>query len=204
MSSIKRHKHRIHPCLAERKAELLKHLLTCNDTSSILIVTSQNPEDIQKLIDDKDIIVTDDASLVDFPELSRDMLISYDLPQKPEDYLARISHATTHALILLDSTEQNSLYPIETLLGRTLMQEVIKGFEIEDTNAKRDERQNERPKRNDKRFDDKRPAKKYSDSNSRNSRDKKPFRDKKSNSSTSKRTTKRVSIKAIKPKSDGE
>ncbi len=195
MSSIKRHKHRIHPCLAERKAELLKHLLTCNDTSSILIVTSQNPEDIQKIVDDKDIIVTDDASLADFPELSRDMLISYDLPQKPEDYLVRISHATTHALILLDSTEQNSLYPIETLLGRTLMQEVIKGFEIEEIKPKRDER----PKR-----DDKRPAKKQSDFKSKNSRERKPFRDKKSNHSTPKKTTKRVSIKAIKPKESSE
>jgi superfamily II DNA/RNA helicase len=189
MSSIKRHKHRIHPCLTERKAELLKHLLTCNDTSSILVVTSQNLEDVQKIVNDKDIIVTDDANLADFPELSRDMLISYDLPQNAEDYLARISHATTHALILLDSTDQNSLYPIETLLGRTLMQEVIKGFEIEDIKPDRD---------------DKRPAKKYNDFNSRNSRDNKPYRDKKPKYSTPKRTTKRVSIKSIKPKSEGE
>ena len=195
MSSIKRHKHRIHPCTSERKAELLKYLLTSNDTSSILVVTSQNPEDIQKLIDDKDIIVTDDIGLADFPELSRDLLISYDLPAKAEDYLTRISHAKTHALILLDSKDQTYLYPIETLLGRTLMQEVIKGFEIEEIKPKRDER----PKRNDKR-----PSKKYNDSNSRNSWDKKPFRDKKPNSSTPKRTSKRVSIKAIKPKENGE
>ncbi len=171
MSSIKRHNHRIHPCTPERKQELLKHLLTCNENASILVVVSGEPQEIQELIDDKNIIVTNDVGLADFPELTRDIVISYDLPDTPEDYTARISHAKTYALILLDPEDQIHLYPIETLLGRTLMQEVIAGFEIEVPKAQREER----PRR-----DDKRPPRKYNDSDSRDSRDKKPYEKKKS------------------------
>ena len=222
MSSIKRHNHRIHPCAPERKQELLKHLLTCNETSSILIVVSGEAKEIQELIDDKNIIVTNDTGLADFPDLIRDLVISYDLPDTSEEYMARISHAATHALILLDPQDQIHLYPIETLLGRTLMQEVISGFEIEVEKPKEKFRRDERPNRNNER-----PPRKYKDSDSRDSRDKKPYEKKKSygekknysdnkerksyddrgkssykssKPTGAKKTGKRVSIKAIKPK----
>ncbi|MEA3522998.1 MAG: DEAD/DEAH box helicase [Campylobacterota bacterium] len=213
MSSIKRHNHRIHPCSPERKQELLKHLLTCNEASSILVVVSGESQELQELIDDKNIIVTNDASLADFPDLMRDLVISYDLPDDAKDYIKRISHASTHALILLDPENQIHLYPIETLLGRTLMQEVISGFEIEAEKPKEKFKRDERPNRNDKR-----PPRKYKDSDSRDSRDKKPYEKKKSygekkpydgkgkgsykssKPTGSKKVGKRVSLKAVKPK----
>lgn len=196
MSSIKRHNHRIHPCAPERKAELLKHLLTCNETQSILVVSKEDSKEVQAVVDDKNIIVSDDASLADFPELKRDLLISYDLPATPEAYNARLSHANTHALILLDPKDQIHLYPIETALGRTLMQEVVSGFEMDDFSTK--------PAK-------KRPAKNndYNVTDSRNAKpkgSKKPFSDKKNYNAKSsskakpKPRGKRVSIKAIKPK----
>jgi superfamily II DNA/RNA helicase len=185
MSSIKRHYHRIHPCTSQRKAELLKHLLEINETSSILIVTAYKTEDIESLVDNRDIIVTDDASLADFPDLMRELVISYDLPLNAQDYAKRILHAETRALILLDENDQSNLYEVETLLGRTLMQEVISGFEIQEST---------KPKPTQKRERDK---KTYSDR-------KKPFREKRESFSKPKRTSKRVSIKSIKPKESSE
>ncbi len=203
MSSIKRHNHRIHPCAPERKQELLKHLLISYETSSILIVVSGDPKEIQELIDDKSIIVTNDAGLADFPDLTRDLLISYDLPEASVEYMQRISHAQTHALILLDPQDQIHLYPIETALGRTLMQEVISGFEIAVEKTKEKFKRDERPNRNDKH-----PPRRYNDSDSRNKRDKKPYEKKKSYKSSkptgTKKAGKRVSLQAIKAKESSE
>ena len=183
MLSIKRHKHRIHPCSSERKAELLKHLLTCNEASSILVVASKNVKDVQKLVENRDIIVTDDISLLEFPQLQRDVLISYDLPSDANAYLERITHAKTQALIILEPEDQDKLYPIETLLSRVLMQEVISGFEVQAPELSREER----------------PIRK---TQHKNMYEKKPYAKKGSKHLSSKRTAKRISIKAIKPKSD--
>lgn len=205
MSSIKRHNHRIHPCAPERKEALLQHLITCNESSSILIVTAHDPKALQEFIDDKSIIVTDDEGLADFPELMRDIVISYDLPSVPEVYSARVSHAITHALILLDSKDQINLYPVETLLGRTIMQDVISGFEPA---GHKEQPKGKRPvKINDYNAIDNRNAKPHGEKKPYGEKkDRKPYADKGNRSlkPQEKPKGKRVSIKAIKPKEESE
>ena len=56
------------------------------------------------------------------------MLISYDLPIKAIVYMARVSKATSSAILMLDSSEQKELYHTEMLLGRAIKQEIIEGF----------------------------------------------------------------------------
>jgi len=125
--SVKRHNHRVHPCKEEQKQELLKLLLKNNSDKSILIVTSKHLESIQNIENEK-IKVLSDESILKFPDLKCELLISYDLPDTAIEYMVRLAHTTTHALILLDEKEHKQLYPIETLLGRSLMQESIEGF----------------------------------------------------------------------------
>jgi hypothetical protein len=129
--SVKRQNHRVHPCPTLRKPELLTLLLERNSESAILIVTANDPEPIQKAVSGENVTVISDGALADAPDLQCDLLISYDLPDTAAVYMARLSHAKTHALILLDPKEQERLYPIETRLGRSLMQETISGFEPE-------------------------------------------------------------------------
>lgn len=160
--SVKRHNHRVHPCEPERKAELLEFLITRNAGLSILIVTANDPEILQASVKDEHVVVMSDTALTDAPELRCDLLISYDLPEKAIVYMARLARTKTYALILLDPKEQKQLYPIETLLGRNIMQEVLGGFEPrsdtplvkEDRKVKeRQPKQKYKPSREDKRDD---------------------------------------------------
>lgn len=167
--SVKRHNHRVHPCASERKEELLKFLITRNAGLSILVVTANDPVPIQNMVSDEHIIVMSDAALTDAPELQCDLLISYDLPEKAIAYMARLSRTKTHALILLDPKEQKQLYPIETLLGRNIMQETISGYEpdsavkaakerknYKDKNPKHEYKPRQNSNRPDRKHDDKR------------------------------------------------
>ena len=166
--SVKRHNHRVHPCELERKDELLNLLITRNAGQSILIVTANDPEPIQNMITEENIVVTSDTALVDSPELRCDLLISYDLPEKAIVYMTRLARTKTYALILLDPKEQKQLYPIEMLLGRNLLQEIISGFEpkshiplekdqktFRDKNSKRDYKPRQENYRSDRKRDDK-------------------------------------------------
>lgn len=126
--ALKRHNHRVHPCQAEKKDELLKLLLQKNAQINILVVTSGDKEKIKNIGDFKNVTVTNDEDLSNSPDLKAELVISYDLPQKAIIYMTRIAHTTSHALILLDESEEKLLYPIETLIGRTIMQESIEGF----------------------------------------------------------------------------
>jgi hypothetical protein len=126
--ALKRHNHRVHPCQAQKKEELLKLLLEKNAQKSILVITSNNKEEIKNIEDSKNVTIVSDEDLLNSPELKADLVISYDLPDKAILYMARIAHTTSHALILLDESEEKLLYPIETLIGRTIMQESIEGF----------------------------------------------------------------------------
>ncbi len=128
--SVKRHNHRVHPCSRKRKDELLGILIAKNSEQSILVITAHDPEPIKKIIADENIAVMSDADLADTPVQQYDLLISYDLPDSAIAYMVRLARAKTYALILLDPNEQKQLYPIETLLGRNLLEEVISGFEI--------------------------------------------------------------------------
>lgn len=126
-STIKRHNHRIHPCESSKKQALLKHLSDLYSDKSLLIVSSANKGTTE--IEDKKITLSNDASLQEFPDRQWDVLISYDIPAKAEEYLTRFNHAKEMVLILVDEKEQTLLYPIEKLLGKNIKQEIIKGFE---------------------------------------------------------------------------
>ena len=125
--SIKRQNHRIHPCNASRKNELLIHLIAQHKGKKILVITAGEPSAVT--VEDADITVVGDEQLSGSADLTCDVLISYDLPEKALVYMTRLSRAREHALILLDAEDQKRLYGIETLLGRTIIQENIPGFE---------------------------------------------------------------------------
>lgn len=126
--ALKRQNHRIHPCTATRKNNLLSHLIDEYSGKSILVVTANDPARIS-IPDDKNIILTSDELLAQMGDVTCDILISYDLPDKAIVYMSRFARAREYALILLDAEDQKFLYPIETLLGRNITQEAISGFE---------------------------------------------------------------------------
>lgn len=128
-TTLKRHNHRVHPCKPEKKQELLNLLLAQNADKIILVVASNTDEMSNNVENAKNITFISDEDLAVSPELKCELLISYDLPQKAIIYMSRIARTSEYALILLDPQEQTLLYPIETLTGRTLMQETIPGFE---------------------------------------------------------------------------
>ena len=127
--TIKHNKHRIHPCPNEKKLALLNMLLSQNSGLSIVVALSDNSLLTKEAITDANVSVLSDEELAGVPELKCELLVSYDLPQSAELYIARLSKTTDSAIVLLDISEQNNLYPIETLLGRVIRQEVVAGFE---------------------------------------------------------------------------
>ncbi|MDD2652000.1 MAG: hypothetical protein PHX44_02970 [Sulfurimonas sp.] len=127
--TIKHNKHRIHPCPNEQKLALLNMLLSQNSGLSIVIALSDNSLLTKEAITEPNVTVLSDEELAGLPELKCELLISYDLPQSAEIYISRLSKTTDSAIAMLDISEQNSLYPIETLLGRVIRQEVVTGFE---------------------------------------------------------------------------
>ncbi len=193
--TIKRHNHRIHPCEHKRKNELLNILITRNSGKNILIVTANGPLVLEDFPAVENVFIRSDSELTDAAELRCDLLISYDLPADATDYMARLARTDTHAVILLDKDEQTQLYPIEMLLGRTIMQEVITGFEpLSDTpdttrGNSRDSRREQRPRRDERpRRDDKHTDKKPYDKSK--SDDRRPAR--KPYASDAKKTDSRV------------
>lgn len=127
-SEIQRKNHRIHPCDSGKKLELLTHLIGKFPDKHILIATANDTKLLQSIAS-KNITIVTDNEVKASEKNSVDILISYDLPEKALIYMTRFAHAREMALILLDSNDQKNLYPIETLLGRTIIQEVIAGFE---------------------------------------------------------------------------
>lgn len=127
--TIKHNKHRIHPCPNEKKLALLNMLLSQNSGLSIVVALSDNSLLTKEAITDANVSVLSDEELAGVPELKCELIISYDLPQSAELYISRLSKTTDSAIVLLDISEQNNLYPIETLLGRVIRQEVVTGFE---------------------------------------------------------------------------
>ncbi len=88
--TIKRQNHRIHPCDAARKNELLSYLATRYNNKKILVVTEGSTQAVV-LPNTANITLTDDAALPSSGEY--DLLISYDLPEKALVYMARIAKA---------------------------------------------------------------------------------------------------------------
>ena len=127
-TSVKRHNHKVHPCEASRKQELLKHLISFYEGKSILVLSKANTSTTQ--IEEKNLTLSNDAELVKMGERKWDVLISFDLPKSAEEYMKRLSHANTMALILVSAKEEALLYPIETILGKNLPRETVPGFEV--------------------------------------------------------------------------
>jgi len=127
--TIKPNNHRVYQCPTEKKIELLNKIISENEKADILVVCSREPQTIIDALDNKDIKVIEDRELIKLPELSCEMLISYDLPIKAIVYMARVVKATANAILMLDSSEQKELYHTEMLLGRAIKQKVIEGFE---------------------------------------------------------------------------
>ncbi len=168
---LKRHNHRVHPCKNEKKNQLLELLITQNSDKKIIVVTSTKTELTN---DQQNVTIVSDDELTANPDMRCDMLISYDLPQKAITYMARIAKTDTYATIMLDPSEEKLIHPIEILIGRTIMQELVDGFSevpvvkqaqpIKKESRPRDDKKEFKP-RNDKRefkpCDDK-PKKEYS------------------------------------------
>ncbi|MCK9491285.1 MAG: hypothetical protein M0Q24_04285 [Sulfurimonas sp.] len=131
-SSIKPTNHRVYPCPNDKKPSLLKQIISQNKDSKIIIVTSQDASSIKESLADATNaqVLTDDALFKD-ESITCDLLISLDLPQKAILYIKRLSHTTSKAILILNESEQKLLYPIETLLGRVIKQEIVEGFEYE-------------------------------------------------------------------------
>jgi hypothetical protein len=151
--SLKHNKHRIHPCPNDKKLLLLNLLITQNATLDI-VVAANNTEAIKEIVTAGNVKVLNDKELLKLPELRCELLISYDLPSTAILYMARLAKATEGAIILLDMDEQKQLYPIETLLGRVIRQEIVAGFEYPvQEKLKKEQKSFEKPKRDSERSD---------------------------------------------------
>uniref|UniRef100_UPI00356648B3 hypothetical protein n=1 Tax=Sulfurimonas sp. TaxID=2022749 RepID=UPI00356648B3 len=135
--TIKPNNHRVHPCPNDKKLSLVNKLISDNRESKIIVVTSIDAKSVEDYLQNENsqalenVQVVDDKTLIKDESMTCDLLISLDVPGKAIVYMARLSHTTSRALLLLNETEQNLLYPIETLLGRVIKQDIIEGFEYE-------------------------------------------------------------------------
>lgn len=125
--TIKRHYHTVYPCLIQKKDELLQTLLEKNSSKKIIVITTKGAAEIQQRINKEDLTIMDDETL-SASDMKADLIISYDLPTEPSIYLQRLSHTSTEAIILADVSENELLYAIEMLQGRTIRQEVLQEF----------------------------------------------------------------------------
>lgn len=133
--TLKHNKHRIYPCPKDKKISLLRLLFAQNSNLDTVVAANSDIELIKEALGDKSIKIFSDKELLKMPDFRCELLISYDLPAAIV-YMARLAKATEGAIILLDIDEQKDLYPIETLLGRVIRQEVLEGFEYEYTKMK--------------------------------------------------------------------
>jgi len=126
--TIKANNHRIHPVSPAKKAQLVSFLLEQNPELSILLCVSEKSLLPQELQENQNFTLLLDSELETIADKSYAFVISYDLPADSQLYIQRVSKASQKAVLLLDTNEQNKLYPLETLLGRTIKQEPIEGF----------------------------------------------------------------------------
>ena len=129
--SIKHNKHRVYPTLPTKKIALLQKLLSENQNKNIIVVSAKTNEELTTALNDINetkVTLIDDRTLYLDKELQAELLISFDVPQKAIVYISRLSHATDTAYVLVSKDEENLLYPVETLLGRAIKQEVLEEF----------------------------------------------------------------------------
>ena len=180
-TTIKPNNHRVHPCPNDKKLSLVNKLISDNRDSKIIVVTSIDAKSVEDYLQNENsqalenVQVVEDKTLIKDEKLTCDLLISLDVPGKAVIYMARLSHTTSRALLLINETEQKLLYPIETLLGRVIKQDTIEGFGYE---AKEKPQTDSRPapkkmtqsqikeeakKRYDKETGEPKPKREYSD-----------------------------------------
>jgi hypothetical protein len=126
--TIKPNNHRIHPVPSEKKAQLLAFLLEQNPTLTSLVCISDKSLIPQEIQDNNALTLVEDKDIASIADASYTFVISYDLCEDPQLYIQRVSKASQKAVLLLDTQEQNKLYPLETLLKRTIKQEPVEGF----------------------------------------------------------------------------
>jgi hypothetical protein len=139
LSSIKPNNHKIHPCISERKVALCLAIILKNKNKNIIITTAGDTKILEDEISFENVKIFTDKNLIQNNKENCELLISFDLPNKAIIYDARLVHTSSNAILLLSKNEQVLLYPIETLLGRVIKQEVIEGYE-EPKNEKDDDK----------------------------------------------------------------
>lgn len=121
--TIKHANHKILPVTQEKKLSLLQLLLEENQDKSIAIFSS----DIE-LLKQTNLLHPNLTLLSDTTDDRYEIVISYEIPQDAQIYLARVAQANVNAFLILLESEQNALYPIEVILGRAIKQEIKDGF----------------------------------------------------------------------------
>jgi len=127
--SIKPNNHRVHPCANDRKLALVQAIISKNESKNIFITTAGDTKELEENISFDNVKIFTDKTLIQENKEKCDLLISFDLPAKAIIYTARLGFTTSHAVIILEKDEQHLLYPIETLMGRVIKQEIIEGYE---------------------------------------------------------------------------
>lgn len=121
--TIKHANHKILPVTQEKKLSLLQLLLEENQDKSIAIFSSDIESLKQANLSHSNLTLLSDTTDEKF-----DIVISYEINQDAQIYLARVAQATMSMFLILLESEQNALYPIEVILGRTIKQEIKEGF----------------------------------------------------------------------------
>ena len=129
LSSIKPNNHKIHPCISECKVALCLAIISKNKNKNIIITTAGDTKVLEDEISFENVKIFTDKDLIQNNKESCELLISFDLPNKAIIYDARLVHTSSNAILLLSKNEQVLLYPIETLFGRVIKQEIIEGYE---------------------------------------------------------------------------
>lgn len=128
-SPIKRQNHRIHPCTSSQKIDLIRFLIARYAGKSVLVITSDGVSEVADGLDTSGAEVFSDSGLKEGTQF--DVVISYDLPEDVAVYLSRLTHSREFAFVVMDAEDEKRLYPIELQLGRTIVREIVKGFEPE-------------------------------------------------------------------------
>jgi superfamily II DNA/RNA helicase len=115
--ALTRQHHRLLLCMDEKKQDLLAKLIHENEGKRIAVVFADDTDRVY--VPENVTVLTDDA----LSEETFELLISYDLPADPAQYLSRLALANETALTIFGETDQKNLLGIETLIGRAISQE---------------------------------------------------------------------------------
>ena len=144
--TIKRNNHSLYHSKPSQKQEMLTQIISQYADKSILVVVSN--KDSFSFEDAKNITVKTDDEIMDVDAQQFDIIIHADLPEEASQYIKRLSCAKELSTGLLLAEESQLLYKIETLLGRTILQKHLEGFEPVKAVEKELPKKNDRPFQN--------------------------------------------------------